>query len=110
MHVRSVVPVETTTDVARELIVGTSPIGGATAASPDVAHDELVVLADDEYAFTAQNVVPLYRSGVLRADDVKGLSVVLQLTTADLTDMVIRIRGGEITSADAAAEWLADHL
>ncbi|MDH6675948.1 osmoprotectant transport system substrate-binding protein [Rhodococcus sp. LBL1] len=106
----SVVPVETTTDVARELIVGTSPIGGATAASPDVAHDELVVLADNEYAFTAQNVVPLYRSGVLRADDVKGLSVVLQLTTADLTDMVIRIRGGEITSADAAAEWLADHL
>ncbi|WP_433611354.1 ABC transporter substrate-binding protein [Prescottella agglutinans] len=106
----SVVPVGGATDVARELGVGASPIGGATAASPDIAQDELVVLADDEEAFTAQNVVPLQRSGVLRADDVKGLSVVLQLTTADLTDMVVRIRGGEITSADAAADWLADHL
>ncbi|WP_430331649.1 ABC transporter substrate-binding protein [Rhodococcus sp. ACT016] len=106
----TVVPVGATDDVARDLIVGTSPIGGATAAAPDVAKDELVVLADDEEAFTAQNVVPLYRSGVLRADDVKGLSVVLQLTTADLTDMAVRVRSGEITSADAAAEWLADHL
>lgn len=106
----SVVPVGGATDVARELSVGASPVGGATAASPDVAQDELVVLADDAEVFTAQNVVPLQRSGVLRADDVKALSVVLQLTTADLTDMVVRIRGGEITSADAAAGWLADHL
>lgn len=106
----SVVPVGASADVARELIVGAPTIGGATAASPDVAQDELVVLADDEEAFTAQNVVPLHRSGVLRADDVRGLSVVLQLTTADLTDMVVRIRSGETTSADAAGEWLAEHI
>jgi len=106
----SVVPVGSTDDVARELVVGASPIGGATAASPDVAQDELVVLADDEDAFTAQNVVPLYRSGVLRADDVKALSVVLQLSTADLADMAVRVRGGEITSADAAGEWLDEHI
>ncbi|QKT10807.1 ABC transporter substrate-binding protein [Rhodococcus sp. W8901] len=106
----TVVPVRSTSDAARELIVGASPVGGTTAAAPDVARDELVVLADTKDAFTAQNVVPLFRSGVLRADDVKGLSVVLQLTTADLTDMAGRVRGGEITSADAAGEWLAEHI
>jgi len=106
----TVVPVGSTDDVVRELGTAASPIGGVTAASPDVAQDGIVVLADDVEAFTAQNVVPLFRSGVLRADDVKALSVVMQLTTADLTDMVVRIRGGETTSADAAGEWLAEHI
>lgn len=106
----AVVPVAGTSDVASELVGGGSPIGGATAASPDVREDELAVLSDEDDAFTAQNVVPLYRSNVLRADDVKGLSVVMQLTTSDLTDMAARIRKGEISSADAASGWLDEHV
>ncbi|CAM2798280.1 ABC transporter substrate-binding protein [Prescottella defluvii] len=107
----TVAPVGGADGAARELAIGAaSPVGGATAAAPVVAQDELVVLADEKEAFTAQNVVPLSRSGVLRADDIRGLSVVLQLTTADLTDMAVRVRGGEITAADAAGEWLAEHI
>ncbi|RVW03122.1 ABC transporter substrate-binding protein [Rhodococcus xishaensis] len=107
---RAVVPVGSTDDVVRELIVSPSPIGGATAAAPGVQDDGVVVLDAPEDTFTAQNVVPLYRSNVLRADDVNGLSVVQQLTTADLTDLVVRIRSGEISSADAASGWLDEHL
>ncbi|WP_305094412.1 hypothetical protein [Prescottella sp. R16] len=55
------------------------------------------------------DVLPLFRSGALSADDVKGLSVVLQLTAADLDALVTRIEAGEISSADAAGEWLDDH-
>ncbi|WP_235870943.1 glycine betaine ABC transporter substrate-binding protein [Rhodococcus spongiicola] len=107
---RAVVPVGPTDDVVRELLASPSPIGGATAAAAGVQDAGLVVLDDSEDAFTAQNVVPLYRSNVLRADDVNGLSVVLQLTTADLTEMVVSIRSGEISSADAASAWLDEHL
>ena len=106
----AVVPVESADVVARDLSASAASAGGVTAAAPAVRQDDLVVLDDPEQAFTAQNVVPLHRSGVLRADDVKGLSVVLQLTTADLTDMAARIRGGETTSAAAAEEWLAERL
>ncbi|WP_137725320.1 hypothetical protein [Prescottella subtropica] len=56
------------------------------------------------------DVLPLFRSGGLGADDIKGLSVVLQLTAADLDTMVARIDAGEASSADAAGEWLGDHL
>ncbi|WP_258195312.1 ABC transporter substrate-binding protein [Rhodococcus sp. OK519] len=104
-----VVPAGATSDVARELIAGVSAVGGATTADPVVAQNELVVLADDEAAFTAQNVVPLFRSGVLNADDVRALSVILQLSTGDLTAMAARVRDGEVSSAEVAGEWLGEH-
>lgn len=105
----AVVPVESPSGGARELAAAASPVGGTTAADPVVAQDELVVLTDDEGAFTAQNVIPLFRSGVLTADDVRSLSVILQLSTGDLTAMAARVRDGETSSADAAAEWLGEH-
>lgn len=95
---------------------------GAGVTDPDDVFDALgrslpEGLAVADYApagetgtATAQNVVPLYRSNALRADDVRGLSVVKQLTASDLDDMVERIRRGEVSSADAAATWIGDHL
>ncbi|WP_081830617.1 glycine betaine ABC transporter substrate-binding protein [Rhodococcus sp. UNC363MFTsu5.1] len=57
---------------------------------------------------TAENVVPLMRSGVLTEDQVKALNVVAgELTSADLAAMVERVRVGELTPAQAADEWLA---
>lgn len=91
-------------------VSGSATVGGATAADPSVVQDELVVLADDEGAFTAQNVVPLFRSGVLTADDIRSLSVVQQLSTGDLTEMAARVRDGEVSPADAAARWLEEHV
>ncbi|MBM4608108.1 glycine/betaine ABC transporter substrate-binding protein [Rhodococcus hoagii] len=105
-----VVPTRSPAGATRELaVVGASPVRGTTAADPVIAQDELVVLTDDEGAFTAQNVIPLFRSGVLTADDIRSLSVVLQLSTDDLTAMAARVRDGEISSADAAGVWLEEH-
>lgn len=110
-----VLPAEDAADAADAAVAARRPdtasvVVGATAASPAVRADDLMVLADEDAAFTAQNVLPLYRSDVLSADDVKGLSVVMQLTTSDLTGMAARIRNGEISSADAADEWIDEHL
>ncbi|QCQ90332.1 ABC transporter substrate-binding protein [Rhodococcus sp. SGAir0479] len=105
----AVVPVPDAAAMSGEL-AGTAAVGGTTAAAPAVRADELAVLGDEDDAFTAQNVVPLYRGEALTSDDVKALSVVMQLTTSDLTGMAARIRAGEISSADAANEWLDEHL
>ncbi|MFM1723719.1 ABC transporter substrate-binding protein [Rhodococcus sp. PAM 2766] len=105
-----VVPAGSPAAGTRELAAGASPVHGTTAADSVVAQDELVVLTDEEGAFTAQNVVPLFRSGVLTADDIRSLSVILQLSTADLTAMAARVRDGELSSADAAAAWLEEHV
>ncbi|MFE3290368.1 glycine betaine ABC transporter substrate-binding protein [Rhodococcus sp. NPDC059234] len=55
----------------------------------------------------AQNVVPLMRSGVLTAAQVKALNVVAgELTSAELAQMGDAVRSGERTADQAAADWL----
>ncbi|TQC48567.1 ABC transporter substrate-binding protein [Rhodococcus sp. WS4] len=89
---------------------GAVEVAGVTTASPEVADADLVLLADDEHVFTAQNVVPLFRIGTLDEAQLKALSVVAgELTTADLADMIGQVRGGA-GSADVARVWLDAHL
>ncbi|MBH0775865.1 glycine betaine ABC transporter substrate-binding protein [Nocardia bovistercoris] len=69
----------------------------------------LTVLADDDYAVPAQNVVPLFRRGLLDDQRVKKLNYVAgELTTDDLVDMILRVRSGA-TPAEAARLWLDAH-
>ncbi len=69
---------------------------------------DVTTLEDDESAFTAQNVVPLLREGVLDDAAYSTLAVVAgELTTADLADMIDEVRGGA-NSGDVAARWLGD--
>ncbi|MCQ4119804.1 ABC transporter substrate-binding protein [Rhodococcus tibetensis] len=85
-------------------------VAGVTTASPEVASADLVLLADDEHVFTAQNVVPLYRIGALGEPQIKALNVVAgELTTADLADMIGQVRGGA-DSPDVARVWLDAHV
>ncbi|MBC2643230.1 ABC transporter substrate-binding protein [Rhodococcus wratislaviensis] len=89
---------------------GALEVAGVTTASPDVAAADLVLLADDEHVFTAQNVVPLFRIGTLGEAQQKALNVVAgELTTADLADMIGQVRDGA-GSADVARVWLDAHL
>ena len=89
---------------------GAVRVAGVTTASPAVAGADLVLLADDEHVFTAQNVVPLFRIGTLTEAQLKALNVVAgELTTADLADMIGQVRGGA-DSADVARVWLDAHL
>ncbi|MEV0945722.1 ABC transporter substrate-binding protein [Rhodococcus sp. NPDC049939] len=85
-------------------------LAGVTTASPDVAGADLVLLSDADHVFTAQNVVPLYRSGSLRESQVKAMNLVAgELTTADLADMIGQVRDGA-DSAGVARIWLDAHL
>lgn len=69
---------------------------------------DVTTLDDDRSAFTAQNVVPLLREGVLDDAAFSTLAVVAgELTTADLADMIDEVRGGT-NSGDVAARWLGD--
>ncbi|WP_072687450.1 ABC transporter substrate-binding protein [Rhodococcus marinonascens] len=85
-------------------------VAGVTTASPDVAGADLVVLSDADHVFTAQNVVPLYRTGSLGESQVKAMNVVAgELTTADLADMIGQVRGGA-DSVGVARVWREAHL
>ncbi|MGB3769622.1 MAG: glycine betaine ABC transporter substrate-binding protein [Rhodococcus sp. (in: high G+C Gram-positive bacteria)] len=66
-----------------------------------------VVLSDDDDAFRADVVVPLFRKGVVGDDRSRSLQIVAgELTTADLAEMVDRVRAGD-DSARVAEDWLS---
>ncbi len=72
--------------------------------------DELILLADPEYAFRAQNIVPLYRRGALTEQQIKKLNYVAgELTTADLIDLIRRLRDEHASAAELARGWLDAH-
>lgn len=80
-----------------------------TTASFGPLAADLTTLEDDDSVFTAQNVVPLMREGVLDDSAYATLSVVAgELTTADLADMIGEVRSGG-ASGDVAARWLGEH-
>ncbi|RDI53061.1 glycine betaine ABC transporter substrate-binding protein [Nocardia mexicana] len=71
---------------------------------------DLVPIADPDYAFRAQSVIPLYRKGTLTARQLKKLNYVAgELTTADLTDMVRALRDDHASAPDLARTWLDSH-
>jgi|GEM_PF-218828 len=68
---------------------------------------DLVAVADPDYAFRAQNVVPLFRAGSLTDTQIKKLNYVAgELTTDEFTDMVRRVRDDHADPAATAAAWL----
>lgn len=79
-----------------------------TASFGPLAKD-LTTLPDDDHVYPAQNVVPLYRNGVLGESALRSFSVVAgELTTADLADMIGEVRSGG-ASGDVAGRWLGEH-
>ncbi|MFI8568949.1 glycine betaine ABC transporter substrate-binding protein [Rhodococcus sp. NPDC078407] len=78
-----------------------------TASFGPLAKD-LTTLPDDDSVYPAQNVVPLYRNGVLSENALESFAVVAgELTTADLADMIGEVRGGA-SSGDVAGRWLGE--
>ncbi|KQU61383.1 ABC transporter substrate-binding protein [Rhodococcus sp. Leaf278] len=79
-----------------------------TASFGPLAKD-LTTLPDDDHVYPAQNVVPLYRNGVIGESASRSFSVVAgELTTADLADMIGEVRSGA-SSGDVAGRWLGEH-
>ncbi|MFY2789113.1 glycine betaine ABC transporter substrate-binding protein [Rhodococcus sp. MALMAid1271] len=79
-----------------------------TASFGPLAKD-LTTLPDEDHVYPAQNVVPLYRNGLLSESALRSFSVVAgELTTADLADMIGEVRSG-VPSGDVAGRWLGEH-
>lgn len=76
--------------------------------SPDIPANHFVVLKDPKNNFPAQNVTPVFRSGVLDANGLKVVNgVSAKLTTEDLTALNSEVSGSAKMEPSAAAEkWL----
>lgn len=71
---------------------------------------DLAVVADPDYAFRAQNVIPLLRQGALDQQQIKKLNYVAgELTAADFADLIRRVRDGHESVSDVARGWLDEH-
>ncbi|MGQ4601038.1 glycine betaine ABC transporter substrate-binding protein [Nocardia sp. R6R-6] len=82
---------------------------GPPELAPD-ATDGLTELSDDDYAVRAENVLPLFRKGVLDQRQIKKLNYVAgELTTGDLAAMIRRVRDDGVVPGDVARDWLDAH-
>lgn len=82
---------------------------GAALLQGGSADPNVVALTDDKYVITAENVIPLFRTGSLTQSQIKRLNVVAgELTTDDLSAMVADVSRGD-SSFDVARKWLDLH-
>lgn len=73
------------------------------------ATDGLTVLADNDYAVRAENVLAVYRKGLLDDRQIKKLNYVAgELTTDELAEMIRKVREGA-AAAEVARTWLDNH-
>jgi osmoprotectant transport system substrate-binding protein len=84
-------------------------LGGPPELTPG-ATDGLAVLADDDYAVRAENVLPLFRKGLLDQRQIKKLNYVAgELTTDELAAMIRSVRDDGAAPGDVARAWLDKH-
>ncbi|WP_068060122.1 glycine betaine ABC transporter substrate-binding protein [Nocardia xishanensis] len=83
-------------------------VGGPSALTTSAA-EGLTVLPDSEYALRAENVIPVFRKGLLDDQRIRKLNYVAgELTTDELVDMIRRVRDGA-AAGEVARAWLDNH-
>ncbi|WP_280181845.1 glycine betaine ABC transporter substrate-binding protein [Nocardia farcinica] len=88
-------------------VVGVGVLTGPPELVP--AAEGLTVLADEDFAVRAENVVPLLRKGVLDDQRTRKLNYVAgELTTAELVELVSAVGTGS-APAESARQWLDAH-
>ncbi|MEU0499887.1 glycine betaine ABC transporter substrate-binding protein [Nocardia sp. NPDC005998] len=81
---------------------------GPSALVPG-ATDGLTILTDADYAVRAENVLAVYRTGLLDDRQIKKLNYVAgELTTDELAQMIRKVRDGA-NAAEVARAWLDTH-
>ncbi|MEU7628366.1 glycine betaine ABC transporter substrate-binding protein [Nocardia sp. NPDC049220] len=82
---------------------------GPPELTPGVT-DGITVLTDDDYAVRAENVLPLFRKGLLDQQRIKKLNYVAgELRTDDLAVMIRRVRDEGAAPGEVARTWLDAH-
>ncbi|MQY28625.1 glycine betaine ABC transporter substrate-binding protein [Nocardia aurantia] len=100
------------TDLRKALQEGQIQLGVLTAPAALLPGGTagLTTIADPRYAFRARNVLPLFRTGSLTPVQIKKLNYVAgELTTAELIEMIVRIRDDHASAATLARAWLDAH-
>ncbi|MEV0295228.1 glycine betaine ABC transporter substrate-binding protein [Nocardia sp. NPDC050710] len=83
-------------------------LSGPLAPTPETA-DGLTVVSDEDYALPAENVLPVFRKGVLDDRRVRKLNYVAgELTTDELVALIQKVREGT-PPAETARVWLDAH-
>ncbi|WP_040782176.1 ABC transporter substrate-binding protein [Nocardia pneumoniae] len=86
---------------------------GLLAGPPELAPgatEGMTVLSDDDYAVRAENVLPVFRKGLLDQRQIKKLNYVAgELTTDELAAMIRRVRDEGAAPGDVARGWLDAH-
>src|SRR5690625_4399528 len=92
----------------QDLVAGTVDVANVFSADPRIQSEDLVTLEDTEGMFLASHVVPLVNAEV--ADDVAPIinAISAALTAEDLVAMNVQSTEDQQSSADIAAQWLAD--
>src|SRR5690625_5269404 len=92
----------------QDLVAGTVDVANVFSADPRIQTEDLVTLEDTEGMFLASHVVPLVNAEV--ADDVAPIinAISASLTAEDLVAMNVQSTEDQQSSADIAAQWLAD--
>ncbi|HLS76252.1 MAG TPA: glycine betaine ABC transporter substrate-binding protein [Nocardia sp.] len=106
----TVTPVPDPAALAESLRSGAARAGLLTGP-PELVPDTtgLRVLADQDYALRAENIVPLLRTGLLDEVRLRKLNYVAgELTTAELAEMIRAVEAGE-SAAETARRWLDAH-
>ncbi|WP_433682974.1 glycine betaine ABC transporter substrate-binding protein [Nocardia sp. CA-119907] len=81
---------------------------GPTGLVPG-ATDGLTILTDADYAVRAENVLAVYRKGLLDDREIRKLNYVAgELTTDELAQMIRKVRDGA-NAAEVARAWLDTH-
>ncbi|MEV6555486.1 glycine betaine ABC transporter substrate-binding protein [Nocardia sp. NPDC051756] len=72
--------------------------------------DGLTILSDADYAIRTENVLPLFRKGILDDRQLEKLNYVAgELTTDDLAKLIRDVRDNGANPAEVARKWLDDH-
>ncbi|MFI6169984.1 glycine betaine ABC transporter substrate-binding protein [Nocardia sp. NPDC051052] len=111
-HFAATVPFPDAAALRKALLDGQVQAGlltGPPAVVPG-STDGLTILSDDSYAMRTENVLPLFRKGVLDERQIKKLNYVAgELTTDDLAAMIRSARDDHAQPAELARKWLDDH-
>jgi osmoprotectant transport system substrate-binding protein len=93
----------------QDLVAGTVNVANVFSADPRIQTEGLVTLEDPEGLFLASNVVPLVSAEV--ADEVAASidPVSAALTPEGLVDLNVQSTEEQRSSADIAADWLAEN-
>lgn len=97
-------------DVVDALRAGTAGVGLVYSTDPVLYPDDIVTLTDDQHLVAAENMVPVFATGMLNDEErdvIDAVSAVL--TTDDVTTLNAQVESGRVPVVAVVTNWLTDN-